>query len=50
MIRIEEHVKCQFLGCNFRFNKIDESDVDSIMDIVNGELTHKKRAGNQHFP
>ena len=36
-----EYVKCQYLGCNFRFKKIDERDVNSIMDIVNGELAHK---------
>ena len=32
------YVKCQYLGCNFRFSKIDESDIAGIMEIVNGEL------------
>ncbi len=37
-----EYVKCKWLGCNFRFSKIDQCDVASIMDIVIGELTHKQ--------
>jgi len=37
-----EYVKCQYLGCNFRFKATDESDAASIMEIVNGELTYKR--------
>ena len=37
----KEYVKCQYLGCNFRFPKIDESDIASIMIIVNAELAQK---------
>jgi len=39
----KEYVKCQYLGCNFRFPKImDECDVDSIMSIIDGEQEFKR--------
>ena len=39
----KEYVKCQYLGCNFRFSKINECDIPSILDIVNSEFSQKKR-------
>jgi len=41
-----EYVKCQYLGCNFRFRKIDESDIASMMDIIDGEFAHKQTQRN----
>ena len=37
-----EYVKCQYLGCNFRFSKIYENDIAGIMDIVSGEMANKQ--------
>ena len=36
----KEYLKCQYLGCNFRFPKIEEYDIVSIIDIINGELAY----------
>ncbi|MCL2774628.1 MAG: hypothetical protein FWD71_14975 [Oscillospiraceae bacterium] len=36
--RGNEYVKCQYLDCNFRFPKITEIDIASIMKIINDEL------------
>ena len=39
----KDHVKCQMLCSNFRFENINKNDINNIMDIINGEIDYKDK-------